>query len=82
MRLRTKHLQRVGGSYGLVIDRIVMALLGITPKTQLALRIDEGSLVITPVIEHKEIEEIPQDLYAEIRRSLNTFGNLYRQWYR
>ncbi|MEP7126362.1 MAG: AbrB/MazE/SpoVT family DNA-binding domain-containing protein [Byssovorax sp.] len=44
-----KRLQAIGNSAGLIIDKPILELLGITPDTDLEITTDGERLVITPV---------------------------------
>ena len=45
----TKRLQAIGNSAGIIIDKPILDLLGITQDTELDLKTDGESLIITPV---------------------------------
>ena len=47
----TKRLQAIGNSAGIIIDRPILDLLGITADTELDLKTDGERLIITPVRE-------------------------------
>jgi antitoxin MazE len=47
----TKRLQAIGNSAGIIIDKPILELLGITPETELELSTDGQRLIITPVLE-------------------------------
>ena len=42
-------LRKTGNSYGLIIERPVMELLGITPDSELDVTVEGGALIIRPV---------------------------------
>lgn len=44
-----KRLQIIGNSAGIIIDKPILELLKITPETELELRTDGESVIITPV---------------------------------
>jgi antitoxin MazE len=44
----TKRLQTIGNSAGIIVDKPILELLGITPDTDLELTTDGRSLIITP----------------------------------
>jgi antitoxin component of MazEF toxin-antitoxin module len=46
-----KRLQAIGNSAGIIIDKPILELLKITPETELELKTDGQSLIITPVRE-------------------------------
>jgi antitoxin component of MazEF toxin-antitoxin module len=46
-----KRLQAIGNSAGIIIDKPILELLQITPETELELKTDGQSLIITPVRE-------------------------------
>ena len=45
----TKRLQAIGNSAGIIIDRPILDLLGITQDTDLDLKTDGKRLIITPL---------------------------------
>jgi antitoxin component of MazEF toxin-antitoxin module len=45
----TKRLQAIGNSSGIIIDRPILDLLGITQDTDLDLKTDGKRLIITPL---------------------------------
>jgi antitoxin MazE len=45
----TKRLQVIGNSAGIIIDKPILDLLGITAETELDLKTDGERLIITPV---------------------------------
>ena len=47
----TKRLQAIGNSAGIIIDKPILDLLGITLETELELSTDGQRLIITPVSE-------------------------------
>lgn len=44
-----KHLQAVGNSSGIIIDKPILELLRITPETELEVSTDGDRLIITPL---------------------------------
>ncbi len=44
-----KHLQAVGNSSGIIIDKPILELLSITPETELEVSTDGERLIITPL---------------------------------
>ncbi len=44
-----KMLKRIGNSYGIIIDRPIMDLLGIDEQTPLEITAQDGGLLIRPV---------------------------------
>lgn len=44
-----KHLQAIGNSSGIIIDKPVLELLRITPETELDISTDGDRLIITPI---------------------------------
>jgi antitoxin MazE len=44
----TKRLQTIGNSAGIIVDKPILELLGITAETELELTTDGRSLIITP----------------------------------
>lgn len=54
----TKHLTRQGNSLALIIDKPVLKLLNIEEDTPVDMRIEGGSLIITPVHDPIRLEEL------------------------
>ena len=48
-----KTLRPMGNSYGIIIDRPIMDLLGIEPDSQLEVTVEDGGLLLRPVKGHK-----------------------------
>jgi len=48
-KVMTKRLQAIGNSAGIIIDRPILDLLGITQETYLDLKTDGKRLIITPL---------------------------------
>lgn len=44
-----KHLQAIGNSYGVIIDKPILELLRLTPDTSLEVSTDGERLIITPI---------------------------------
>jgi antitoxin MazE len=49
MAVVTKRLQAIGNSAGIIIDKPILELLGITAETDLDLKTDGERLIITPL---------------------------------
>ena len=51
-----KTLRPMGNSYGIIIDRPIMDLLGIEPDSQLEVTVQDGGLLLRPVSvkDHKD----------------------------
>jgi antitoxin MazE len=67
-----KMLRPMGNSFGIIIDRPIMDLLGIEPNTQLELTIQDGGLLLRPVVganDHK----------ARVRRSANRMATVHHK---
>lgn len=60
----TKRLQTIGNSSGLIIDKPILDLLGITSETDLEISTDGKRLIITPLQEaetrRQQIERIQE----------------------
>ena len=66
-----KMLRPMGNSYGIIIDRPIMDLLGIAPDTQLEVTTQDGGLFIRPVKEtdsHK----------TRVRRAANRMATVHQ----
>lgn len=71
-----KHLTRHGNSAALIIDRAVLALLHIGPKTPLELTTDGRNLIVSPVRSAKREERFRAALEAVNRRHAKTLKAL------
>jgi antitoxin component of MazEF toxin-antitoxin module len=67
-----KMLRPVGNSYGIIIDRPIMALLGIKPDTQLDVSTRDGGLFVRPMAE-------TNDHKSRVRRSVNRMAGVHRE---
>jgi antitoxin MazE len=65
-----KLLRPMGNSYGIIIDRPIMDLLGIEPNTELELTVQDGGLLLRPVKE-------TNDHKARVRRSANRMATIH-----
>jgi antitoxin component of MazEF toxin-antitoxin module len=72
-----KHLQAVGNSSGIIIDKPILELLRITPDTQLDLSTDGERLIITPIrSEAKRKNRIAQAQTRTLANHEGTFRKL------
>ena len=71
-----KKLVRHGNSRALVIDKTLMGLLGIGDDTLLQLRVEENSIVITPVADD-ETDDVQFD--KAMRESVEQYSALYKR---
>ena len=68
-----KMLRKIGNSYGIIIDRPIMDLLGINDvQTQLEVTTQGDGLLIRPVRE-------TDDHKSRVRRSANRMGSIHRK---
>jgi antitoxin component of MazEF toxin-antitoxin module len=67
-----KTLRRVGNSYGIVIDRPIMDLVGIKPDGEVEITPHEGGLLIRPV-------ERASDHKSRVRRSASRMAAIHRE---
>jgi antitoxin MazE len=69
-----KTLSQIGNSYGIIIDRPIMDLLGITAETQLKMTVRDGGLLIQPMNaagEHKDrVRKSAKKMAASHREAL------------
>ena len=70
----TKRLQAIGNSAGIIIDKPILDLLGITPETELELKTDGERLIITPVRERAR--RIAKVQARVVRKHERTFQKL------
>ena len=75
MMALTKKLTAIGNSYGIVIDRPILELLGITPETELELRTDDGQRI---VVEPKRLAKRAR-LEAAHSRTVRNHGETFRK---
>jgi antitoxin component of MazEF toxin-antitoxin module len=67
-----KMLRPMGNSYGLIIDRPIMALLGMEPNTPLDLTTHDGALVLRPMKE-------TNDRKSRVRRAANRMATVHQK---
>jgi antitoxin component of MazEF toxin-antitoxin module len=73
----SKRLQAIGNSAGIIIDKPILELLQITPDTELELKTDGQSLIITPVRESPSRAKRLAKVQAKvIRKHARTFRKL------
>lgn len=73
-----KHLTQHGNSTALIIDRAIMELLHITPKTPLEVATDGRNLILSPVRDGKRASRFRAALETVNRRHAKTFRALAR----
>lgn len=71
-----KHLTQHGNSTALIIDRAIMELLHITPKTPLEVATDGRNLILSPIHDGKREGRFQKALEAVNRRHAKTFRAL------
>jgi len=67
-----KLLRAMGNSYGIIIDRPIMDLLGIEPNTLLELTVQDGGLLLRPVVE-------TNDHKTRVRQSANRMATVHHK---
>jgi antitoxin MazE len=67
-----KTLRRIGNSYGVIIDRPIMDLLGINAKSQLEVTTRENGLFLRPIRE-------AQDRKSRVRKSADRMARVHRK---
>jgi antitoxin MazE len=73
----SKRLQVIGNSAGIIIDKPILELLRITPETELELRTDGESLIITPVRKaESRAERLAKVQSKVVRKHERTFRKL------
>jgi len=73
----TKRLQAIGNSAGIIIDRPILDLLGITQDTDLDLKTDGKRLIITPLEgERSRAARLAKVQTRALRRHAGTFRKL------
>jgi antitoxin component of MazEF toxin-antitoxin module len=72
-----KRLQIIGNSAGIIIDKPILELLQITPETELELKTDGESVIITPVRKgQSRAERLAKVQSKVVRRHERTFRKL------
>lgn len=72
-----KRLQAIGNSAGIIIDKPILELLRITPETELELKTDGKSLIITPVRESaSRAQRLAKVQSKVVRKHERTFRKL------
>jgi antitoxin component of MazEF toxin-antitoxin module len=75
-RDRVRHLQAVGNSSGIIIDKPILELLRITPDTKLDISTDGERLIITPIRQ----QATPKNRLAQAQaRTLANHGGTFRK---
>jgi antitoxin MazE len=69
-----KRLQAIGNSAGIIIDKPILDLLGITAETELELKTDGERLIITPV--RGRAQRIAKVQARVVRKHRRTFQRL------
>jgi antitoxin MazE len=67
-----KTLRSMGNSYGIIIDRPIMDLLGIEPNTQLQVTTQDGALVLRPIKETNNHK-------SRVRRAANKMATVHKR---
>lgn len=70
-----KNLTVIGNSLGLIIEKPILDILGITKETQLEMRTDGHRLVIEPV----DPEERKERVRSITRKLINTHEKTFRK---
>ena len=65
-----KSLRQIGNSYGFIIDRPIMELLGIDKNTQLEVSTQDGSLILRPI-------KPATDHKSRVRQSAARMGSVH-----
>ncbi len=73
-----KHLTQHGNSTALIIDKAILELLNITPKTPLELVTDGRNLIVSPIRDAKRESRFRAALEAVNRRHGKTLRALAR----
>jgi len=72
-----KRLQIIGNSAGIIIDKPILELLQITPETELELKTDGESLIITPLRKvQSRVERVAKVQRKVVRNHERTFRKL------
>lgn len=72
----TKRLQAIGNSSGIIIDRPILDLLGITQETDLDLETDGKRLIITPLRGDDRSKRLAKVQSRALRNHAETFRKL------
>ncbi len=52
-----KHLQTIGNSSGIILDKPILELLRITPETEIDIETDGKRLILTPIRENNDRQQ-------------------------
>jgi antitoxin MazE len=66
-----KTLRQIGNSYGIIIEKPIMDLLGIDSQTQLEVSVQDGALLLRPIRE--------ADRKGRIRKSAARMAGIHRE---
>lgn len=72
----TKRLQMIGNSAGIIIDKPILELLGITSETELELSTDGSRLIVTPLATATRRRRIAKVQRQVLRDHEGTFRKL------
>jgi len=67
-----KTLRQIGNSYGVIIDRPIMDLLGIAPETRLEMTVQNGGLLLQPMKD-------AGDRKSRVRESAARMGKIHHK---
>jgi len=76
MSCMTKRLQAIGNSSGIIIDRPILDLLGITQETDLDMETDGKRLIITPLQDDGRRKRLSKVQSRALRNHAETFRKL------
>ncbi|MCG5054120.1 MAG: AbrB/MazE/SpoVT family DNA-binding domain-containing protein [Myxococcales bacterium] len=71
-----KRLQAIGNSSGIIIDRPILDMLGITSETELEVKTDGKSLIITPLDDAKRRSRLKAIQARTLKKHAGTFRKL------
>lgn len=71
-----KRLQAIGNSSGIIIDRPILDMLGITSETELEVKTDGKRLIITPVDDAKRRSRLKAIQARTLKNHAGTFRKL------
>lgn len=74
-----KGLSKVGASYSIILDKVLMQLLNMTPETKVEIRTDGKSLTITPVSSQKVYKKLNPKVRKAFEASINKNHAIYKK---
>lgn len=74
-----KGLSKVGASYSIILDKVLMQLLNMTPETKVEIRTDGKSLTITPLTSQKAYKKVSPKVRKAFETSIKKNHETYKK---